>query len=171
MIDNYLENIRSEIINGNAKVVTKNYQINNVKLTMNYNTGKELAEAGKHYGEGIVKKYAKEFGKGYTFTELTRMKQFLTWSHYKLLLPLKNVGEIKYYISITKRDNLSKRVLAERIKTNKYDRLSDELKEKLLNNKKSHFGKMAFKLIIYILWYKFINIINHIFLFVFVFIT
>ena len=75
MTDDYLENISSEIINGNAKVVAKNYQINNVKLTMNYNTGKELAEAGKHYGEGIVKKYAKEFGKGYTFTELTRMKQ------------------------------------------------------------------------------------------------
>ena len=146
MKDNYLENIRSEIINGNAKVVAKNYQINNVKLTMNYNTGKELAEAGKHYGEGIVKKYAKEFGKGYTFTELTRMKQFydlsqkvapveqlLTWSHYKLLLPLKNVEEIKYYISITKRDNLSKRALAERIKSNEYGRLSTEAKEKILN--------------------------------------
>ena len=56
MKDNYLENIRNEIINGNAKVVAKNYQINNVKLAMNYNIGKELAEAGKHYGEGIVKK-------------------------------------------------------------------------------------------------------------------
>ena len=68
MKDNYLENIKTEIINGNAKVVAKNYQINNVKLTMNYNIGRELAEAGKHYGEGIVKKYAKElteeFGKG-----------------------------------------------------------------------------------------------------------
>ena len=68
MIDEYLSNIKTEIINGNAKVVAKNYQINNVKLTMNYNIGKELAEAGKHYGEGIVKKYAKEltveFGKG-----------------------------------------------------------------------------------------------------------
>ena len=74
MTDNYLENIKSEIINGNAKVVAKNYQINNVKLTMNYNIGKELAEAGKHYGEGIVKKYAKEltkeFGKGYKASEL-----------------------------------------------------------------------------------------------------
>ena len=150
MIDNYLENIKNEIINGNAKVIAKNYQINNVKLTMNYNIGKELAEAGKHYGEGIVKKYAKEltveFGKGYTFTELTRMKQFydlsqkvapvgqlLTWSHYKLLLPLKNVEEIKYYIHITKRDNLSKRALAERIKSNEYGRLSTETKESLLN--------------------------------------
>ena len=150
MKDNYLENIKTEIINGNAKVVAKNYQINNVKLTMNYNIGKQLAEAGKHYGEGIVKKYAKElteeFGKGYTFTELTRMKQFydlsqkvapvgqlLTWSHYKLLLPLKNVGEIKYYIHITKRDNLSKRALAERIKSDEYGRLSTETKESLLN--------------------------------------
>ena len=150
MIDEYLSNIKTEIINGNAKVVAKNYQINNVKLTMNYNIGKQLAEAGKHYGEGIVKKYAKElteeFGKGYTFTELTRMKQFydlsqkvapvgqlLTWSHYKLLLPLKNVEEIKYYIHITKRDNLSKRALAERIKSNEYGRLSTETKESLLN--------------------------------------
>ena len=146
MIDEYLSNIKTEIINGNAKVVAKNYQINNVKLTMNYNTGKELAEAGKHYGEGIVKKYAKEFGKGYTFTELTRMKQFylliqkvaplerqLTWSHYKLLLPLKNVEEIKYYIHITKRDNLSKRALVERIRSNEYGRLSTETKEGILN--------------------------------------
>ena len=150
MEENYLENIKSEIITGNAKVVAKNYQINNVKLTMNYNIGKELAEAGKHYGEGIVKKYAKEltkeFGKGYTFTELTRMYNFyilvqkvgpvaqqLTWSHYVKLLPLKNIEEIKYYIHITKRDNLSKRALAERIRSNEYGRLSDGAKVGLQN--------------------------------------
>ncbi len=152
MTDNYLENIRSEIINGNAKVVAKNYQINNVKLTMNYNIGKELAEAGKLYGEGIVKKYAKEltrkFGKGYTFTESTRMYNFyiltqkvgpvaqqLTWSHYVKLLPLKNVEEIKYYINITKRSNLSKRALAERIRSNEYGRLRTETKLKLKEEK------------------------------------
>ena len=152
MIDNYLENIKNEIINGNAKVIAKNYQINNVKLTMNYNIGKELAEAGKHYGEGIVKKYAKEltveFGKGYTFTELTRMYNFyiltqkvgpvaqqLTWSHYVKLLPLKNVEEIKYYINITKWSNLSKRALAERIRSNEYGRLRTETKLKLKEEK------------------------------------
>ncbi len=152
MTDDYLENISSEIINGNAKVVAKNYQINNVKLTMNYNIGKELAETGKHYGEGIVKKYAKEltrkFGKGYTFTELTRMYNFyiltqkvgpvaqqLTWSHYVKLLPLKNVEEIKYYINITKRSNLSKRELAERIRSNEYGRLRTETKLKLKEEK------------------------------------
>ena len=150
MIDEYLSNIKTEIINGNAKVAAKNYQINNVKLTMNYNIGRKLVEAGKHYGEGIVKKYAsiltKEFGSGYKEKDLYKMQQFylliqkvaplerqLTWSHYKLLLPLKNVEEIKYYIHITKRDNLSKRALAERIKSNEYGRLSTETKESLLN--------------------------------------
>ena len=150
MKDNYLENIRNEIINGNAKVIAKNYQINNVKLAMNYNIGKVLSEAGKHYGEGIVNKYAsiltKEFGKGYKTEELRKMRAFyeliqkcgpldriLSWSHYVKLLPLKNVEEINYYIKIIKRDNLSKRALAERIKSNEYDRLSDGAKESLLN--------------------------------------
>ena len=150
MKDNYLENIRNEIINGNAKVVAKNYQINNVKLTMNYNIGRELVEAGKHYGEEIVKKYAsvltKEFGSGYKEKDLYKIQQFylliqkvaplerqLTWSHYKILLSLRDIKEIKYYIHITKRDNLSKRALAERIKSNEYDRLSTETKESLLN--------------------------------------
>ena len=150
MKDNYLENIRNEIINGNAKVVAKNYQINNVKLTTNYNIGRELVEAGKHYGEGIVKKYAsiltKEFGSGYKEKDLYKMQQpylliqkvaplerQLTWSHYKILLSLRDIKEIKYYIHITKRDNLSKRALAERIKSNEYGRLSTETKESLLN--------------------------------------
>ncbi len=150
MIDEYLSNIKTEIINGNAKVAAKNYQINNVKLTMNYNIGKELAEAGKHYGEGIVKKYASiltnEFGRGYSVSNLKRMRQFyilfekgaplahqLTWEHLRLLLPLKDVNKINYYISIIRRDNLSKRALAERIKINEYDRLSDGAKESLLN--------------------------------------
>ena len=150
MIDEYLSNIKTEIINGNAKVAAKNYQINNVKLTMNHNIGKELVEAGKHYGEGIVKKYAsiltKEFGSGYKEKDLYKMQQFylliqkvaplerqLTWSHYKILLSLRDIKEIKYYIHITKRDNLSKRALAERIKSNEYGRLSTETKESLLN--------------------------------------
>ena len=150
MIDEYLSNVKTKIINGNAKVAAKNYQINNVKLTTNYNIGRELVEAGKHYGEGIVKKYAsiltKEFGSGYSVSNLKRMRQFyilfekgaplahqLTWEHLRLLLPLKDVNKINYYISIIRRDNLSKRALAERIKINEYDRLSDGAKESLLN--------------------------------------
>ena len=153
MIDNYLDNIKNEIITGNAKVVAKNYQINNVKLTMNYNIGKELSNAGKHYGEGIVKKYAsiltREFGKGYSVSNLKRMRQFyvlfekgaalphqLTWEHLRLLLPLKDINKINYYINISIRDNLSYRKLAERIKSNEYGRLSIEAKDSLQNKEK-----------------------------------
>lgn len=152
MEENYLENIRSYIISEQARTIVRDYSANKSKLETNYNIGKELSEAGKHYGEGIVKKYAKEltrkFGKGYTFTELTRMYNFyiltqkvgpvaqqLTWSHYVKLLPLKNVEEIKYYINITKRSNLSKRALAERIRSNEYGRLRTETKLKLKEEK------------------------------------
>ena len=150
MEDNYLENIKNEIINGNAKVIAKNYQINNVKLTMNYNIGRELVEAGKHYGEGIVKKYAsiltRKFGRGYSVSNLKRMRQFyvlfekgaalphqLTWEHIRLLLPLKDINKINYYTNISIRDNLSYRKLAEIIRSDEYDRLSDGAKESLLN--------------------------------------
>ena len=158
MKDNYLEQIRNEIITTEVKVMVREYRNNLDKLTRNYNIGKELTLAGKHYGEGIVKKYAiiltKEFGKGYSTSDLKRMKVFfqiiqkgaplehlLTWSHYKLLLPLKDINEIKYYIYVTKRENLSKRELSLRIKNDEYHRLPLETREKLETNKKVKSGE------------------------------
>ena len=158
MKDNYLEHIRNEIITTEAKVIVREYKNNLDKLTRNYNIGKELTLAGKHYGEGIVKKYAsiltKEFGKGYKAAELRKMKAFyeliqkcapleriLTWSHYKLLLPLKNINEIKYYIYVTKRENLSKRELSLRIKNDEYHRLPPKTRDKLETNKKVKSGE------------------------------
>ena len=79
MKDNYLEHTRNEIITTETKVLVREYKNNLDKLTKNYNIGKELAEAGKHYGEGTVKKYAsiltKEFGKGYKAAELRRSEE------------------------------------------------------------------------------------------------
>ena len=158
MKDNYLEHIRNEIITTEAKVIVREYKNNLDKLTRNYNIGKELTLAGKHYGEGIVKKYAsiliKEFGTTYGFTNLNYMRQFynfiekfhpvdekLTWSHYKLLLPLKDINEIKYYIYVTKRENLSKRELSLRIKNDEYHRLPPATRDKLETNKKVKSGE------------------------------
>ncbi len=160
MEENYLENIRSYIISEQARTIVRDYSANKSKFETNYNIGKELSEAGKHYGEGIVKKYAKEltkeFGKGYGITELRKMRAFyyiaqkcaplgrvLTWSHYKLLLPLKNLDEIKFYIDLTIRDNLSKRALAERIKSNEYGRLAPETKLKLKEEKEVKLSEMV----------------------------
>ena len=158
MNDNYLEHIRNEIITTEAKVIVREYKNNLDKLTRNYNIGKELTLAGKHYGESIVKKYAniltKEFGTTYGFTNLNYMRQFynfiekshplddqLTWSHYKLLLPLKDISEIKYYIYVTKRENLSKRELSLRIKNDEYHRLPTKTRDKLEKNKKVKLGE------------------------------
>ena len=152
MEENYLENIRGYIISEQARTIVRDYNANKSKLETYYNIGKELSEAGKHYGEGIVKKYAekltKEFGKGYTYTDLTRMLNFyiliqkigavpqqLTWSHISKLLPLNDTNEINYYINVVMRDNLSYRKLAERIKSNEYGRLPLETKIKLKESK------------------------------------
>ena len=152
MEENYLENIRGFIISEQARTIVRDYNANKSKLETYYNIGKELSEAGKHYGEGIVKKYAieltKEFGKGYSVSNLKRMRQFyilfekgaavphqLTWEHLRLLLPLKNVEEIDYYIHVAIRSNLSYRKLAERIKSDEYGRLPLETKIKLKESK------------------------------------
>ena len=112
------------------------------------NVGKILSEAGKHYGESIIKEYSKkltnELGKGYTYTALVRMKQFylininiatmsqqLTWSHYCELLSLNNIDKINYYVKITEEQNLSVRELRNKIKNNEYERLDNKTKEKL----------------------------------------
>ena len=86
-----------------------------------------LSEAGKHYGENIIGKYAtrlqKEVGKKYNNRTLRRYRQFyetyreakwspmatkLSWSHYIELLPLNDFNKIKYYTDICEKNNLSR---------------------------------------------------------------
>jgi len=59
----------------------------------------------------------------------------LCWSHYRELLVLKNIDEIKYYIDICETNNLTKRQLQERIKNHEYDRLPEETKTKMTRSK------------------------------------
>ena len=163
MEENYLENIRSYIISEQARTIVRDYSANKSKLETYYKIGKELAEAGKHYGEGIIKKYSvdlkNEFGKSYGFTNLNYMRQFynfvltfpnfqpvvgnLTWTHILILLPLKNLDEIKFYINLAIRDNLSKRALADRIKLNEYGKLTPETKLKLKEEKEINQSEMV----------------------------
>ena len=58
----------------------------------------------------------------------------LSWSHYRELITIKNVGEIIYYIYICEKNNLSKRQLHDRIKSKEYQRLPIETKNKLILN-------------------------------------
>ena len=145
---NYYDEIKKELLNNEITKKVKNYSINKSDLTTYYNIGKLLKEAGKHYGEGIIKEYSRrltsEFGKGYTFTSLTRMKKFynlieklatvsqhLSYGHYVELLPYSDIDKINYYIRITEEQNLSIRELRAKIKNNEYERLDESTKEKL----------------------------------------
>ena len=62
----------------------------------------------------------------------------MTWSHYRILLSVKNTNKINYYIKITKEQNLSVRELRSKIKNNEYERLDDKTKEKLKENKSNN---------------------------------
>ena len=147
---NYYENIKTEILNNEITKKVKDYSKNKSDLTTYYNVGKLLSEAGKCYGEGIIKEYSerltKELNKKYSVTTLIYIRQFyesqisqavpekLTWSHYIELLPLKDKNKIKYYIDITIKNNLSTRQLRERIKNKEYERLDESAKLKLIKS-------------------------------------
>ena len=154
--NNYYNNIKQELINNEITKRVKDYSKNKSDLTTYYNVGKMLAEAGKHYGEGIIKEYSKKLTIDlktlYSERTLRRYRQFylyfneekwstlsteLTWSHYSELLKLKEENLIKYYIKITKEKNLSVRELRQRIKNKEYERLDAETKIKLTNNEQT----------------------------------
>lgn len=57
----------------------------------------------------------------------------LCWSHYRELLSLKDYDEIMYYISICEQNNLTKRGLQDKIKSNEYKRLPIEYSNNINN--------------------------------------
>lgn len=118
---NYYNEIREYIINNEITKKVKDYSKNKSDLNTYYNVGKLLVEAGKHYGEGIIKEYSKKLkadvGKRYTERTLRRFRQFynlyveakwstlstkLSWSHYSELLSISNIDKINYYIKLVK---------------------------------------------------------------------
>ena len=150
---NYYDEIKNELVNNEITKKVKDYSKNRSDLTTYYNVGKLLSEAGKHYGEGIIKEYSKrltnEFETKFGITLLKRIRQFyiviekgatmshqLSWSHYCELLPVNSIDKINYYIKITKEQNLSIRELRAKIKNNEYERLDESTKEKLKEKEK-----------------------------------
>ena len=113
---NYYDEIKNELINNEITKKIKEYSKNTSDLNTYYNVGKLLKEAGKHYGEGIIKEYSKwltnELGKEYSISNLKRMRQFyfvlekgvamphqLSWSHILSILPIDDVDKIYYLLS------------------------------------------------------------------------
>ena len=148
---NYYNEIKNKLIDDEVYSKIKDYSKERHKVITYFEIGKLLNEAGGKYGDNIIEEYSKklvmEVGKKYNRSTLFRMKQFynvfsnkkvaplvqqLSWSHCLILLPIKNIDEINYYIKQVSNRNLSKRQLEEIIKNNEYERLPIETKNKLI---------------------------------------
>ena len=121
-------------------------QDNSETLLTYWNIGKLIVEAQggekrAKYGDGLIKEWGNKlslkYGKGYDYTNLSRMRLFyiefpiigslrqqLTWTHYRYILPIKDENERNYYINRVILDNLSVRDLRREIKNKSFDRLS-----------------------------------------------
>ena len=152
---NYYDEIKEKLLKNEIYGKVKDYSKERNKVLTYFEVGKLLSEAGKEYGKNIIGSYAEklvnEVGKKYNVRTLRRFRQFynifsnenwstlstnLTWSHYVELLPLKDINKISYYIKICNQRNLDVRSLRNAIKSNEYERLSEETKNKLVTNEK-----------------------------------
>ena len=162
MNNNYYNEIKNELLNNEVYKRVKDYSKNRNELSTYYNVGKLLIEAQggedrAKYGDSLIKEYSKrltkELGKGYSTRNLKNMRKFyllhekgqtlsakLNWSHYRELLPIKDINEINYYIETTISQNLAYRQLRERIKNKEYQRLDDNTKIKLINKEEISIG-------------------------------
>ncbi|MBE6139071.1 MAG: DUF1016 domain-containing protein [Firmicutes bacterium] len=133
---NYYNQIKGELMNNEIYKRAKDFSKNRSDLNTYYNVGKMLSEAGKHYGEGIIKEYSikltKDLNVKYDMSSLNKMRKFyrliekvataspnLSYSHYIELLPFDDLNKIKYYIKIIEEQNLSVRQLRGKIKNMK----------------------------------------------------
>ena len=153
---NYYEQIKEQLINNEIYKKVKDYSKNRSDLKTYYNVGKMLVDAGKHYGEGIIKEYSKELmndvGIGYNIRNLYNMRSFylkfcnneklhtlcakLSWSHIRTILSFEE-NKMCYYMNETSKNNLSVRELLFKIKNNEYERLDNKTKTKLIENKEN----------------------------------
>lgn len=148
---NYYSEIKYKILDNEIYSKVKDYSKERYKIITYYEIGKLLNEAGGKYGDNIIDEYSKkltiEVGKKYNRRTLFRMKQFynifsnkkvsplvtqLTWSHCLILLPLKDVEKINYYIKQVSSRNLTKRQLEIIVKDKEYERLPNDTKSKLI---------------------------------------
>lgn len=146
----YYNEIKNELINNEINRRIKNYSINRNDLDTYYKVGKLLAEAGKKYGERIIKDYSisltTDLGRGYSQRNLRNMRQFykvsqkwqtvsakLSWSHICEVLWFDD-NKFNYYIKIAETNNLSVRKLRKKIKEKEYERIPEDIRNKIINN-------------------------------------
>lgn len=151
----YYSQIKEELLNNEVYKQVKDYSKNKHELQTYYNVGKMIIEAQgcesrAKYGDNLIKEYSKKLvkkvNKKYSARTLRRIRQFylifkdkiwspsatkLSWSHYCELLAFDNINKINYYINECLKYNLSRDKLRKKIKSQEYERLPEDTKNKL----------------------------------------
>jgi len=137
-------------------------QVNFIMVEAYWNIGKQIVEEEQRgenrakYGSYLIKELSKqlsdEFGKGFSTQSLWNMRQFynnfpilstvwreLSWSHYKLLIRVKNESARAWYMEEAVKSNWSVRALDRQIGTHYYERLiSSQYQESVMMEAKEN---------------------------------
>ena len=143
-IKSILEQARNKVYKvANSTMVEAYWNIG--RVIVEKQGGNNKAEYGTALIKNLSKKMTKEFGKGFTTTNLKYMRQFyltfqkshalsdqLSWTHYRLLMRVENENARNFYIEECIKSNWSTRQLERQITTLFYERLlSSKDKEKV----------------------------------------
>ncbi len=147
--------IRQSIIDGQTKMIK---QVNQTLISVYHKIGKEINEIigdnkRSKYKDDVISimsvRLVKEFGKGFTKTNLYYMRNFylifpifhtlcgkLSWSHYRLLMKVKNKDIRDFYIEECSKANWSVRQLERQINSMYYQRIlaskyKDEVRDEI----------------------------------------
>lgn len=112
------------------------------RLIVEAQGGKDRAEYGEQFISNLSKELTKEFGKGFTATNLKTMRKFylvfqnshalrdqLSWTHYRLILKVDDETKRNFYIDECIKSNWSTRQLERQINSFYYERLLSTQKE------------------------------------------
>ncbi len=135
-IKNVLDEARQQVARSvNTTIVKAYWQVG--KYIVEYEQhGKDRAEYGKEVIKKLSERLMKEYGSGFTTTNLKVMRQFylyypkghamrdqLSWTHWRTLLTVQNETARNYYLRECVTDNWSTRQLERQINTMYYERM------------------------------------------------
>ena len=139
-IHDLLYKARQNIISNINSTMTKTYFLIGKRIVEEEQDGNKRAEYGKNLIKMLSEKLTKEFGKGFSETNLEQMRKFfkvygipqtlseefqfnLSWSHYLILMRIKDINARNFYEIEAFENNWSLRELKRQVNSSLYERL------------------------------------------------
>ena len=137
-IHDLLHKARQNIISNVNSTMTKTYFLIGKRIVEEEQDGNKRAEYGKNLIKTLSKKLTKEFGKGFSETNLEQMRKFfkvygisqtlseefrLSWSHYLILMRMEDINARNFYEIEAFENNWSLRELKRQVNSSLYERL------------------------------------------------